>query len=184
MKTGRIVIASILFLLLSFWLVMSQIQIEQDKIQIVPNCAKVKMYYNTTEGIIKYVEPYSKGDLGIIYNHTVVGTKQVTHYDVETRCKPYTIIDGEILDYLKSDYNCTYNDKDLICDSCRDGNCDGKCDPNGGETCLKIDENRRMIYKNSQVEWGNDMNVPVKKINEINDNKPTIELNPNEGFEK
>jgi hypothetical protein len=61
------------------------------------------------------------------------------------------IADKEVTPILQG-YACSDKTGEIICDSCSDGNCDGTCSPNGGETCCRI-VSGVVTCKNSVVSW-------------------------------
>jgi len=100
------------------------------------------------------------------------GTKEQTYIEVinkechnVTTYKDHRIsADGVKTDYRKQGYECSIVGDSIICDSCIDGNCDGVCDPNGGETCVKI-RKTDITHKNSVVSWSGDSGlIPVSEL--------------------
>ena len=87
------------------------------------------------------------------------GTKNVTKNYTIVVCYPYVLVkDKYVVDYINESFNCTAISDELVqCDSCFDGNCDGVCDPRGGETCALIDDTvkpgKPPKYKNSVIGW-------------------------------
>ena len=83
------------------------------------------------------------------------GTKIVTKYENVTTCYEVAEVNGKLLNYTPQNFNCSNSTKEtdtIICDSCWDGNCDGVCNPNGGETCAYFTDTV-VKYKNSVVSW-------------------------------
>jgi hypothetical protein len=107
-----------------------------------------------------------------VYNTTVINwpnsTKEtrttITGYtDVLVRrnkevCNETVKIGTKDIDFKLQGYNCKNTTGEVICDSCVDGNCDGICATNGGETCAKI--NGGIVqYKNSVISWDNKSSI-------------------------
>jgi len=67
-------------------------------------------------------------------------------------CNETVTIGNKDVDFKLQGYNCKNTTGEVICDSCSDGNCDGTCSINGGETCCKIVQGIPYC-KNSQVAW-------------------------------
>jgi len=162
------------------------------KVKIIPNCHNETIYYNVTvpnyinETICYNVtikfnctnETLPNGTIiinatclnkteTICYNITIQnGTKNITkNYTIQV-CNPLiSIKDKYIINYTAEDFNCTMiEDQDLVqCDSCKDGNCNGICEPAGGEMCALIDDSvkpnnlegprKDPKYKNSVIPW-------------------------------
>ena len=91
----------------------------------------------------------------------------VPHDNYVLYCEQDLLIDEKQISYELQGYECDYDDDDettIICDSCTDGNCDGVCSANGGETCCKV-ENGRITCKNSVVSWEeNGDALPVERL--------------------
>ncbi len=73
-------------------------------------------------------------------------------------CKEYINLNGFVVEPELQYWNCSEVGSDIICDSCpdetgySDGNCDGMCATNGGESCINI-TNGVAKYKNSVESW-------------------------------
>jgi len=120
---------------------------------VVPNCKTYIEYYNVTEPIYETKQIYDEKndtyyDLISIKDYKIVTLNRT--YEV---CEPYLKVTDKTVDYKKQGFNCKQDGKEIICDSCTDGNCDGICDPRGGETCCKVDAKGNIICKNSIEEW-------------------------------
>lgn len=96
----------------------------------------VEYYHNDTTAIIKSFVGY---DVSIVETEVSV-------------CKEYINYNTEDTDFLLQKYNCKKEKNEIICDSCIDGDCNGVCFVNGGETCCKPEKD---ICKNSIVPWEN-----------------------------
>lgn len=82
----------------------------------------------------------------------------------ETICKETVGINGKDVDFSLQGYNCKNTTGEVICDSCIDGNCDGTCSPNGGETCCKVSKNA-VVCKNGVGTWKERSSaIPVNKL--------------------
>jgi len=68
-------------------------------------------------------------------------------------CNETVTIGTKDVDFKLQGYNCKNTTGEVICDSCNgDGNCDGVCASNGGESCVRIKDGV-LQYKNSVVSW-------------------------------
>jgi len=88
------------------------------------------------------------------------GTKVITKNKTIEECTPFVEIkDKYLINFTAEDFNCSnvYGVDAVQCDSCKDGNCDGVCNLNGGETCAWIDKDvkpgKAPKYKNSVIPW-------------------------------
>jgi len=88
----------------------------------------------------------------------------VPHDDYVLYCKQDLLINEKQVSYELQGYECSETDGVIICDSCTDGNCDGVCSPNGGETCCRFKDGVKAC-KNSVVGWDGTTNVlPVERL--------------------
>jgi len=79
-------------------------------------------------------------------------------------CNETVTIANKDVDFKLQGYNCKNMTGEVICDSCSDGNCDGICAVNGGETCIRIKDDV-VQYKNSVVSWDDKSAlIPVKPL--------------------
>lgn len=91
------------------------------------------------------------------YKNKSVENTTVLSCDVRRVCEDAVTCDkikykDTTIDYKLQDYNCLPVSDGIICDSCVDGNCDGLCSLNGGETCIKL-SGSGIIQKNNAVDW-------------------------------
>lgn len=95
---------------------------------------------------------------------TVIGYTDVLIRRNKEVCNETVNIAGQTIDFKLQGYNCKNNTGEVICDSCSDGNCDGICSPNGGETCCKVYKNE-VTCKNSVINWTERTHaLPVKPL--------------------
>ncbi len=120
-----------------------------------------------TEKIHVYAPPecvYDAKNDSEVCSSEFIRDDYVSHDDYVLHCKQDLLINTKRVSYELQGYNCKETEGEIICDSCVDGNCDGICDVNGGETCCKVDENM-ITCKNSVVGWENKSGVlPVSKL--------------------
>jgi len=188
MKFKKFIIIGIVFLFFIFILVIGDMEVIEpnvEELKIVDNCVNVTIYYNRIVGHNDFIlneTCLNKSDPKTCSNqswYNVSFYNETRNYTVK-KCLPYLLINKQNTDYTKQGYNCNRVGDDIICDSCIDGNCDGICDPNGGETCVKIDSKGKIMSKNSQVKWTKDMKIPLNKLILYNDNVPTITIQSKE----
>jgi len=92
----------------------------------------------------------------------------IIYYNTTTDCKKLLLIGDKTIDYLSQGRNCHVEGNVAICDSFKDGNGDGYCQEQGGETCSRITSDEVIVEKNSEKEW------PVKtkiRMNRLVDSK-------------
>jgi len=141
-----------------------------DKIE--SNCVEQRIFYNVT---IPIYGPKIKLP-NVSYEFTekdIIGYRNETVNYTVVVCKPYAMIDNKVIDFQKQGYNCSFNGGIFICDSCSDGNCDGVCDQNGGETCCKVFDGKT-ICKNSMTEWV-ETDIHTKALSLVETSKPSID---------
>ena len=109
-------------------------------------------------------EMYKENGTSVVRDE-IVTYNIIHHEDWVLKCKPFLRTEFKDIDFLEQNYNCrVLPDKTVECDSRIDGNGDGKCDPNGGETCCKV-IGRKITCKNSIKEWvEKDYNLVVDKL--------------------
>lgn len=120
-----------------------------NSMRIIKNCTNITVFWNETK-----------------YDKTT-GKEIVQKSKIKKVCSKFEklYVAGKIFEYSKQNYNCSidFSGDFAVCDSCLDGNCDGICDPNGGESCVKIESSGIVKYKNSGFEYSNKL-LPVKKL--------------------
>lgn len=133
-----------LMLLLSSAVVMSQISTSE----MISDCKNV---INTIKEPVYsfYVVNWPNSTKETKYNLT--GYKDVEY--IMTECKqPILIVNDKPLDYTLQGYKCVQDGVFTVCDSVIDGNADGRCAANGGETCCRVKDGV-IQCKNSQKDW-------------------------------
>ena len=129
---------------------------------IKQDCWEEQEQYSVYE-ITKYTDVYySKNDST---SHDPVIEEIVKYRTIEV-CNPaYIEINEKTTDFALQNYNCKKDGLVIVCDSCLDGNCDGVCSSNGGETCAKINSDGSITFKNSVIEWNDKSDIiPVTKL--------------------
>jgi len=104
---------------------------------------------------------------------TVIIYKNITQYVTYTKCKPFLETSMGVVDYSMQGYNCKNASGEVICDSCTDGNCDGICAANGGESCCKLIDNYFMC-KNSRTDWNTETKLSISKLTVRPSEKPIL----------
>jgi len=121
-------------------------------------------HYVDTVAIIAYNVTYHDKNKSWTNISYVSGYNKVLKNRTHKECKEYVEIAGKQIEPSLQNFKCGNSTGEVICDSCIDGNCDSICDPNGGETCIKI-VGGVPKYKNSVVGWSEkSANLPVKKL--------------------
>lgn len=124
------------------------------------NCVTTTYNETVREGFAEQVGIYENGTSEYaVRSRVIVVSRPVTVCDQVVR-------DGgeESLRPALAGYTCSDVGPYIECDSLIDGNGDGVCAPNGGETCCRIDKtNGETTCKNSILEW-RDVPIPVRRL--------------------
>lgn len=140
---------------LSFLILTSSAQLNTEKVDFWSTCVNV---------ITEHEKPlvvYDEERVVYHVNGTEEVVKDILRIDVEyyntteTVCYDTMTYEDKPVLYEKQGYKCKGVSNGVVCDSCLDGNCDGKCDKNGGETCVFVHETGKVIHKNSIESWTN-----------------------------
>ena len=159
MKIGKVTKTLLFTLLLGIFMLSATAQLQVSG--IMKDCTYDSIPYEITI-LDSYEEVYKpkndSTDLIPVY-------KTITEYRNVSTCSPkYLVIDEERVEFEMQGYNCKVGVDEIVCDSCSDGNCDGKCSKNGGETCCRVKDGVTTC-KNSVIKWTEPSALlPVKKL--------------------
>jgi len=106
-------------------------------------------------------------EIGTLSNGTPeyeIKTRTVNVPRTTTSCKQVVRENGiDTLTPKLQGYVCSDQGAYIVCDSIKDGNGDGICAVNGGETCCRIDKNTGQVMCKTGVDW-RETRTPVEKL--------------------
>jgi hypothetical protein len=127
-------------------------------------CEWIDKGYDKKTFVTKNMSQYHASNDSTSYWVEYVRTDVVHVEDYVLECEKFMRVDGKNVDFKIQGYNCKNTAEGMVCDSCTDGNCDGKCSSNGGETCCKVSNKGLVTCKNSAVTWTENKALPVKEL--------------------
>jgi hypothetical protein len=129
------------------------------------SCVTKTFTYNTTIPVYtESVFTHPNGTKELIYSK--IKDNKTTTIISTTTCEIALTINDERVDFELQGYNCGITDGVITCDSCVDGNCDGKCSTNGGETCCRVIDDK-ITCKNGVKTWSEvSKTISVKKLDD------------------
>lgn len=161
-KSYKAVVMVLMFVLCSAYLVTAQSTI--DISVFTTDCKDT--YTTVYDDVPVYKDRtvnHQNGTVEVIKD--LVRTDKVARDVLTTVCTDTLTYEDKPVDYKLQGYNCKSEGDYTICDSIRDGDGDGKCDINGGESCVRISKDGKVTHKNSMRAWpAKDTFMPVPKL--------------------
>jgi len=154
MKTNQkklVIVTTFMIIVILMSLVFAQITPSNPKI-VNTSCEWIDKSYTTKTPVIIYEDVYDEKNDTYHREYTLEGYNWTYHENIVLKCEEEIMHKGKYINYRLQGYNCTKTDDNVVCDSCTDGNCDGKCSSNGGETCCTF-INNQLKCKNSVTSW-------------------------------